>query len=57
MKRENTFKVISKTIIEKLSDRQGFDGWWGNIDDDIQKEILKEIEDIVKTAILNSIME
>lgn len=34
-------------IINMLSDRGGFDGWWGNIDDDIQDEIKGEIESII----------
>ena len=31
-------------IIDNLIDRGGFDGWWGNLDDDIQDEIKEEIE-------------
>ena len=36
-------KIVDE-IIDNLNDRSGFDGWWGNLDDDIQDEIKGEIE-------------
>jgi hypothetical protein len=38
---------LVNTIISILSDRQGFDGWWGNIDIPIQKEIREEIRKLI----------
>jgi hypothetical protein len=35
-------------IIDKLCNRNGFDDWWYNLDDNIEEEIVKEIEDIIK---------
>jgi hypothetical protein len=34
-------------IIDALSDRGGFDGWWDYLDDDIKTEILNEIQTII----------
>jgi hypothetical protein len=34
-------------IIDALCNRNGFDDWWYNLDDDIEKEIVKELEDII----------
>jgi len=39
---------IIELILNELKGRGGFDGWWGNIDDDIQEEIQHELEIIVK---------
>jgi hypothetical protein len=41
-------KEIIEKIINTLCDRGGFDDWWGNIDIDIQDEIKKELENIIK---------
>ena len=41
---------IKKTVLEiidSLCNRNGFDDWWYNIDDDIQNEITEELEDII----------
>ncbi len=35
--------MLVDNIIAILSARKGFDGWWNNIDDDIQEEIIDEI--------------
>jgi len=37
----------SEKIISALCDRGGFDGWWGNIDEDIQNEILTMMDHII----------
>jgi hypothetical protein len=34
-------------IIDALSDRGGFDGWWDYLDDDTKTEILNEIQSII----------
>lgn len=35
-------------IIEVLCNRNGFDGWWDNLDSEIKDEIKNEIGDVVK---------
>ena len=45
----------AEAIIDMLSSRGGFDGWWGNIDDDTQEEIIEEITKIMKTEETNGI--
>jgi hypothetical protein len=35
-------------IIDSLGDRKGFDDWWYNLDDDIEKEIVTELESIIE---------
>jgi len=42
-------KEIVNEIIDALCDRGGFDGWWGNIDEDIQNEIKEELVNIIKS--------
>lgn len=37
----------TEQIISALSNRGGFDGWWGDIDEDIQQEIIAEIDAII----------
>ena len=34
-------------IIEELNGRKGFDDWWGNIDEDIQEEIINSLINIL----------
>jgi hypothetical protein len=41
-------KKCAMEIIDRLCDRNGFDDWWFNLDDDIEKEIIQEIENIIK---------
>ena len=40
-------KLIVNDSIEELENRGGFDGWWGSIDEDIQKEIKETLERLV----------
>jgi hypothetical protein len=35
-------------IIDGLCDRKGFDDWWYNLDDEVEKEITDKLEEIVK---------
>ena len=35
-------------IIDSLCDRNGFDDWWYNLGDDIEKEITTELESIIE---------
>lgn len=35
-------------IIDTLCDRGGFDDWWYNLDDEVEKEITDKLEEIVK---------
>lgn len=37
----------AKMIINTLSKRVGFDDWWDNIDFEIRKEIVEEIDGIL----------
>ena len=41
-------KSAAEAIIQYLSDRKGFDGFWDSIDDDIQEEIIDEIAEIIE---------
>ena len=43
---------MSKTldIIEVLNKRGGFDDWWGNIDEEIQEEILEKLEKVLDSS-------
>jgi hypothetical protein len=42
---------IVDDILAELSDRSGFDGWWGDIDPDIQTEIRQALAARVETAL------
>ena len=35
-------------ILDYLCNRNGFDDWWYNLSDDIEEEIEKDIESIIK---------
>lgn len=37
-----------KKILNMLNDRKGFDGWWDDIDEEIQNEIAEEIRKIIE---------
>lgn len=41
-------RTTAGMIISMLSDRGGFDDWWGNIDIDTQLEILSEMNKIIE---------
>jgi hypothetical protein len=41
-------ELIAVQVIVNLTDRSGFDNWWGNLDEDIQEEILQEIVDTIR---------
>lgn len=40
----------AQKIITMLCGRSGFDGWWGDIDDDTKQEIRCELADIIREA-------
>ncbi len=40
-------------IIDSLCDRNGFDDWWYNLGDDIEKEITSELESIIERRVQN----
>jgi hypothetical protein len=40
-------KEIVEAIIKELNGRGGFDHWWGNIDEDIQDEIIESLINIL----------
>ena len=35
-------------IIDELCNRNGFDDWWYNLDDEVEKEITDKLEEIVE---------
>jgi len=35
-------------IIDELCDRNGFDDWWYELDDEVEKEITDKLEEIVE---------
>lgn len=35
---------LSQMIVEKLSNRKGFEDWWYGLEDDIQEEVLDDIK-------------
>ena len=41
-------KKCALEIIDSLCNRNGFDDWWYNLDDDIEKEITSELESIIE---------
>ena len=43
----NVKKCVAE-ILDSLCDRNGFDDWWYNLDNDIKLEIEKELEEIIK---------
>lgn len=55
---EASDRVIARRIVDavlrNLDDRSGFDGWWGDLDTDIQAEIRRalrgDVEDILRNA-------
>ena len=44
-------EVIVKKMIDELSGRGGFDGWWGCIDEGIQNEIKEELCKIIQNTL------
>jgi myo-inositol catabolism protein IolC len=44
-------KKMVLEIVDSLYNRGGFDDWWSNLDNDIEEEIIKEIEDIIEKRI------
>ena len=45
---------IVDSVIDDLWDRGGFDGWWCDIDEDIQQEIIDSLTATVHNKILES---
>lgn len=39
-------KIVSAVMLD-LSDRSGFDGWWGSVDEDVQLDVVTDLEDVV----------
>jgi hypothetical protein len=48
MERKLEIKKCVLEIIDLLCDRNGFDDWWDNLGDDIEKEITSELESIIE---------
>jgi|TARA_R110001606_G_C15361327_1_gene648581 hypothetical protein len=49
---KQTVKKCTLEIIDALSNRRGFDDWLFNLNDDIQIEIEKEIEEIIQKRLI-----
>jgi len=47
MEKKEIKKMVLE-IVDSLYNRGGFDDWWSNLDNDIEEEIIKEIEDIIE---------
>lgn len=47
-----TVRILFR-VLDELSGRLGFDEWWGNIDADIQNEILNDLHQTIEKE-LNS---
>ena len=47
MNKREINKCVSE-ILDVLYSRKGFDNWWSNLDDDIEKEIENELKDIIE---------
>ncbi len=50
MEKQEIKKCVGE-IIDELCDRNGFDNWWYNLDDEIEKEITDKLEEIVEKRI------
>ncbi len=37
----------AEKIIRVFTNRKGFDGWWGNIEEEYREEIVKEIQNLI----------
>tara|TARA_R110000772_G_C13310268_1_gene440127 strand:- start:35820 stop:36269 length:450 start_codon:yes stop_codon:yes gene_type:complete len=44
-------KKTTSEILDALCNRNGFDDWWYNLDDDIEQEIEQEIFNIIKRRV------
>jgi hypothetical protein len=53
MNKRDIKKCVSE-IIDSLCDRNGFDDWWYNLEDSIEKEIEMELEEIIKRRTIKS---
>jgi len=51
MKKQEIKKCVGE-IIDELCDRNGFDDWWYNLDDEVEKEITDKLEEIVERLII-----
>lgn len=43
--------TTAERIIEALSSRGGFDGWWDDIDEEMKQEVIAEIDAIVDGSV------
>jgi len=44
-------KKCTLEIIDYLGSRNGFDNWWLQVEDDMESEITKKLEDIIKSRL------
>ncbi len=50
---DRQIKKCVAEILDSLCDRNGFDDWWYNLDNDTELEIEKELEEIIKRRLIN----
>lgn len=50
---DRQIKKCVAEILDSLCDRNGFDDWWYNLDNDTELEIEKELEEIIKRRLSN----
>jgi hypothetical protein len=46
------FEEITNNVFAVLYDRKGFDDWWDDIDIDTRTEILVELQEVIKSMVL-----
>lgn len=47
----------AQKIIGALQSRGSFDGWWDDVDADIQEDIIAEISEIIKDDVMSDIID
>ena len=50
---DRQIKKCVAEILDSLCDRNGFDDWWYNLDNDTELEIEKKLEEIIKRRLSN----
>lgn len=48
----NIYKRIAEKVIGELAGRKGFDNFWDKIDEDVRKEIIDKITEIITTEFI-----
>lgn len=43
-------RFVARMVLRNLEGRAGFDHWWGEIDEDIQREIMDDLTGVVQDS-------